>query len=176
MTRTIPALAATAAALLLLAGCNAFVPPKVACDEISLGGEWKLKAERPGVGCAYPEVLVYQVVHAPRVDTTWAEDNGSPGDISLVSVPVKVTAGSGSILLCDGVGCDPTLPSIDSKIDTRGGLSYQLALNLERSFGVLPGPGGSASFSGVAAAEVYGPGNSCYVSIDVTIACEEATE
>ena len=167
-----------AGAALALASCDLFVPPRVACDVITLGGALQAKAARAGASCSW-EAISYRVSHSPRVDATWAKDNGNPTDETLVNTPVRITS-AGPATVCAGVDCaisadgtPATTKQVDVKIDKMGSLTYEVLLLGEAANLTLPG-GGETSVSGVAVTEVYGPGNECVVNFSLTAKCLDA--
>ena len=161
--------------LLALSSCDSFLAPKVACEEITLSADLPRVQERAGVECAFPEVLLWRVSHAPKVDPAWAAENGEPLDATLANAQVRVTSGVAGATLCAGLDCSPSASQIDLRVDSRGALTYELMVNLE-SLGLLPGPGTETTLAGVAANEIYGPGNGCEVRFNVKAKCDKAEE
>ena len=168
----LPALLSAAA---LLAGCNQFVTPKVTCPELILAAEYQLTAQK-GVGsCAFPDVVDFTVTRTPVIDPAWATANGNPSVNDLVGAPVTVNRGSAAVSLCDGVDCDPANPTLSTTLKSNGSMTYRARLNLD-AVGALVGPGGTAVSQGIAATEVYGPGNACNVTYRITTGCAQAVD
>jgi len=173
MTRsTVPALLAAAT---LLVSCDSFVSPKIQCQDITLVATLDYTPARKGLPCSFPEALLFTVTHVPKVDALWAAENGEPSDLNLANAPVTITRGSGAIGLCAGINCAATNPQIDTKVNAKGALYYELMLNLEGA-GLTVGAGGKANYLGTAAVEAYSPGNSCPVILDVATSCTDLAE
>lgn len=166
-------------AMLVLSSCDLFVPPKVACDTVILTAGLSSQATRKGIPCAFGD-LAWQVAHAPKVDETWAKENGGSGNKSLAGMPVTVTGvGAG---LCEGVPewlpedqeCNviaDTTEKLDTHVDSMGLLTYRTVMS-----GFLVGEGEEVTISGVIVNEVYGPGNQCNIEVQVTASCATAPD
>jgi hypothetical protein len=165
--------AVLAAGVLLLAGCDSFVPPQVACDQITVDLSDKQKSPRAGMPCPFADASSVVISHSPRVDPAWAEANGGVGDLSLANLKIEVVSGSQAVFLCDGIGCPPKELLIEPTLDSRGNVAYTVLI-ARTEFGANPDPGGSVTLNGVLAIENYGPGNSCPIMVTGTVTCEEA--
>lgn len=168
-------LAALLSAAALVSGCNLFVTPRVTCPDLVLAAEYQLTAARPNVPCDFPEVVDFTITRAPVIDPVWAAANGNPSTNDLVGAQVTVNRGTAAVSLCDGVDCDPANPTITTAIQATGGMNYRVRLNLD-ALGSFVGPGGTNVANGIAATEVYGPGNACNVTFRVSTACAQPLE
>ncbi len=172
-----PIRAALLVPAVLLAGCDSFVAPPVACDDVTVGVDYKLTSARKGEACYFPEAVLVTVSHAPKVDqSACEEDCGDVSSLSLVGSDVRVVGGSGAVFLCPGPGasCAPSANETTVTVDEQGGVVYR-ALIAIAEYG-LPGPGGTSSSEGVLATEFYRPGNSCPVKLKMNFECLEAPE
>ncbi len=155
----------------LLAGCDLFVNPPVACDSPPLTLELNetTSPARAGLPCAFPDPLLFTVVHAPRVDTKLSKAS----NLTLAGGSVTVAQATGAVLLCPGidVACQAGAPAITATIGNDGALKYQGTLSLD-ALGVNLQPGGTFTSNSVVATENYGPGNSCQVLAKLTLSCE----
>ncbi len=158
-------------ALLALSSCDLFVPPKVACDTITLMDACSLQASGKGKSCACDD-SEWLVAHTPRVDEKWAAENGGSGNLSLAGMPVRVTSVSGRV--CDtseALDCLPTELQIDAHVDEMGLLTYRLWRP-----GYVLAEGEKTTISGTIAVEAYGPGNDCNVRFEIAASCAEFPE
>ncbi|MEN9797492.1 MAG: hypothetical protein RL653_1188 [Pseudomonadota bacterium] len=171
MTMTVR-LAALLSAAALVSGCNSFVTPRVTCPDVVLAAEYSLTAERENVPCSFPEVVDFTITRAPTIDPVWAAANGNPSANDLVGAQVTINRGTAAASLCDGVDCDPANPTITTAIQSTGGMNYRVRLNLD-ALGSIVGPGGTNTSTGIAATEVYGPGNACNVTFRIVTSCAQ---
>jgi hypothetical protein len=177
MTKTLLTWCAGGVVLALTTGCDLAVLPPIACPtDTPPSFNLQYKSPRAGVACAFPDVLNFNVTRTPKIDATAATTSGAPtpNASDLVNALVSINSGGTALGLCTGANCDPTLSTLQTRIDAYGSFSYTVQLNLE-ALGALPDPGGSATVGGVAAYEVYGPGNSCAQQFLLTAACAEAS-